>query len=149
MIAALERARAEGARLAVGGTIPPALAHGAWLAPALLIDVDPMSHIVQDETFGPIAVLQMARGLEDAIALANGVPQGLVMSVHTRDAGARARILEAAEAGIVQLARGTARRPPAAPFVGWKASGLGPAEHGSWDADFYARPQAIYEDGAC
>lgn len=33
---------------------------------------------------------------------------------------------------------------PAAPFVGWKASALGPPEHGRWERDFYARPQTVY-----
>jgi aldehyde dehydrogenase (NAD+) len=33
----------------------------------------------------------------------------------------------------------------AAPFGGWKRSGHGPPEHGRWDREFYARPQAIYD----
>ncbi len=122
------RGRAPGSS---GGRCRRGLAHGAWLAPALLADVDPTSRIAQEETFGPVAVLQVAHDLEDALALANGVPHGLVMSVHTRDAAARARILEAAQAGIVQLAPGPARRPPARAVLGWKASGLGPPEHGT------------------
>ena len=34
------------------------------------------------------------------------------------------------------------------PFSGWKASGVGPAEHGSGDPEFYTRPQAVYVDDA-
>jgi acyl-CoA reductase-like NAD-dependent aldehyde dehydrogenase len=30
------------------------------------------------------------------------------------------------------------------PFGGWKASGIGPPEHGSFDRDFYTRVQAVY-----
>ena len=40
-------------------------------------------------------------------------------------------------------------RPPFAaegPFIGWKASGYGPPEHGRWNRDFYTRAQAIYGD---
>lgn len=146
VMAAIERARAGGARLVAGGFVPPSLAHGAWLLPALLADVDPRSRLAQEETFGPVALLQVARDLDDALAIANGVPQGLVLAVHTRDAGARARVLEAAQAGIVQLAAGPLAVHPRAPFSGWKASGLGPPEHGVWDAAFYARTQAVYAD---
>ncbi len=149
VLATIERARADGARLAIGGTIPPGLTDGAWLAPALLIADERNSRIVQEETFGPVAVLQIANDLEDALALANGVPQGLLQSVHTRDAGARARALAAAEVGMVQLSSGPLAVHPRAPFSAWKASGLGPPEHGIWDAAFYTRTQAVYEDPAC
>jgi acyl-CoA reductase-like NAD-dependent aldehyde dehydrogenase/nicotinamidase-related amidase len=145
----IERARAAGARLVAGGGVPASLAHGAWLEPALLADADPRSRIAQEETFGPLALLQVADDLEDAIALANGVPQGLVLGVHTEDARARARILEAAQAGILQLGPGPLAVHPRAPFAGWKASGLGPPEHGAWDAWFYARIQARYQPASC
>ena len=68
--------------------------------------------------------------------------------MHTRDTDARARALAAAEAGIVQLASGPLAVHPRAPFSAWKASGLGPPEHGVWDAAFYTRTQAVYEDAA-
>jgi acyl-CoA reductase-like NAD-dependent aldehyde dehydrogenase len=149
VLAAIARARREGARLVAGGDVPRSLAHGAWLAPALLADVDPASAIAQEETFAPVAVLQAARDLDHALALANGVAHGLVASLHTRDPDARARVGAALEAGIVQLAPGPLRIHPRAPFVGWKASGLGPPEHGVWDAAFYTRTQAVYEPAPC
>jgi acyl-CoA reductase-like NAD-dependent aldehyde dehydrogenase/nicotinamidase-related amidase len=146
VVATIQRAVSEGARLLTGGCVPRDLAHGAWVAPALLAGIDPRSRIAQEETFGPVAVILPASDLEEALAIANGVPQGLVMSVHTRDAQARARVLEAAQAGIVQLASGPLAVHPRAPFSGWKASGLGPPEHGVWDAAFYTRTQAVYRD---
>lgn len=146
VIATTERAVSEGARLLTGGFVPRDLAHGAWMAPALLGGIDARSRIAQEETFGPVAVILPASDLEEALAIANGVPQGLVMSVHTRDEQARARVLEAAQAGIVQLASGALAVHPRAPFSGWKASGLGPPEHGVWDAAFYTRTQAVYTD---
>jgi acyl-CoA reductase-like NAD-dependent aldehyde dehydrogenase len=56
--------------------------------------------------------------------------------------------VEAAEAGMLNLAAGALQVNPDAPFAGWKASGIGPPEHGIWDREFYARPQAVYGDGA-
>jgi acyl-CoA reductase-like NAD-dependent aldehyde dehydrogenase/nicotinamidase-related amidase len=144
--ASIESAVSSGARLVIGGGVPRGLEHGAWLAPALLADVDRRSRIAREESFAPLAVLLRARDLDDALALANGVAHGLVMSVHTRDERARARLLEAAQAGILQLASGPLAVHPRAPFSGWKASGLGPPEHGVWDAAFYTRTQAVYSD---
>jgi acyl-CoA reductase-like NAD-dependent aldehyde dehydrogenase len=144
VIAAIDDAVAAGARLMCGGTVPQDHAHGAWLHPALLTDVDPRSRLAQEETFGPLAIILPARDLDDALAIANDVPQGLVLSVHTHDEGARARILESGQAGIVQLAPGPLAVHPMAPFSGWKGSGLGPPEHGTWDADFYSRARAVY-----
>lgn len=148
VLALLADARRSGARVVTGGVIPAGWEKGAWLAPTLVADVAPDAPLVQEETFAPVAVLQIARDVDHAIALANGVPQGLVQAVHTADPAARARVLAAAEVGILQAGPGPLAISPRAPFVGWKASGLGPPEHGTWDAWFYARVQARYGDGA-
>ena len=47
-------------------------------------------------------------------------------------------------AGNVQLDRSTTDADAEAPLGGWKASGLGPPEHGVGNAAFYLRPQAVY-----
>src|SRR5439155_24278593 len=95
---------------------------------------------------GPVVVVQPASDLDDAIADANGVAQGLVMAVCSRDPGVRARVRDAADVGIVQLGAGPVPVHPDAPFGGWKASGFGPPEHGEWDARFATRLQAVYGD---
>lgn len=147
VLALLAAARRAGARIVTGGCVPAGWEHGAWLAPTLVADVGPESPLVQEEAFAPVAVLQVARDVDHAIALANGVPQGLVQAVHTADPAVRARVLAAAEAGILQAGPGPLAIHPRAPFVGWKASGLGPPEHGTWDAWFYARVQVRYGGG--
>jgi acyl-CoA reductase-like NAD-dependent aldehyde dehydrogenase/nicotinamidase-related amidase len=142
--AALELARAEGGRLLCGGGPPSGLEGGAWFAPTVVAGLEPGAHLVCEETFGPVAVVQVAEDLDDALRLANAVEQGLVASVHTRDAARRARFLEAAEAGMLNLAPGALAVHPEAPFVGWKASAIGPPEHGVWDREFYTRRQVVY-----
>jgi acyl-CoA reductase-like NAD-dependent aldehyde dehydrogenase/nicotinamidase-related amidase len=144
--ATVARARDEGARVLRGGFAPPHLAHGAWYAPTLLAADDRDSAIVQEETFGPVAVVQVASDLDDAFAAANGVVQGLVMAVCTDEPDARQKVIEHAEVGIVQVGAGPLPVHPDAPFGGWKASGFGPPEHGEWDAAFATRPQAVYGD---
>jgi acyl-CoA reductase-like NAD-dependent aldehyde dehydrogenase len=142
----VRRARDDGARLVVGGDVPAGLEHGAWLAPTLLADVDPALSVSQDETFGPVAVVIPVTGVDEAIAVANGVEQGLVMAVCSEDDGTRQRVRQEAQVGIVQVGPGPLPVHADAPFGGWKASGMGPPEHGEWDAAFFSRPQAVYED---
>ncbi len=145
---ALDQALANGAELVYGGgDVPAALAPGCWMVPALVRGAAPDSAIVQEESFGPVAVILPFAGLDEAIALANGVPHGLVASVHTTRAAARERLAEALEVGVLQLTSGPLPVHPEAPFGGWKASGIGPPEHGTWDRQFYARPQALYGGG--
>jgi acyl-CoA reductase-like NAD-dependent aldehyde dehydrogenase len=91
-----------------------------------------------------VAVVQVAEDADDALRLANAVEQGLVANLCTQDPALRARFLDAAEAGILNLAPGALAVHPEAPFGGWKASGIGPPEHGIWDREFYARRQVVY-----
>lgn len=149
VLAEIERARSGGARLVTGGMVPPGLERGAWLAPTLLADVDPASRIAQEETFGPVAVITKVADLDEALGVANGVAQGLVLGLFTGDDRAVARVLEEASTGIVHVGAGPLSVHPDAPFGGWNASGIGPPEHGEWDAAFYTRPQAVYENTRC
>jgi alpha-ketoglutaric semialdehyde dehydrogenase len=139
------RAVVDGAVLLAGGHVPDGLAYGDWYAPTLLRVDDPESSVVQEETFGPVLVIQPATTVDEAIALANGVEQGLLMAVLTSDDDLRRRIIDAAVVGLVQTGPGIVPVHPDAPFGGWKASGVGPPEHGRWDADFLTRPQAVYQ----
>ncbi|MBN2573588.1 MAG: aldehyde dehydrogenase family protein, partial [Deltaproteobacteria bacterium] len=118
----------------------------AFHPPMVLARDDPSSEIVQEESFGPVLVVQGARDFEDALALCNGVRQGLVSALHSRSSKLRERFLEGAQAGILKLGSGTADADAEAPFGGWKASGVGPAEHGRWDRAFFTRPQAVYRE---
>lgn len=150
--ARLDAALADGARLIAQAMLPADADHvdladrwsGHWLPPSLLGDVDPDSPIVQQETFGPIAVILPADDLDQAIALANAVPQGLLAAVYSHDAAAKARCAEQFQAGILKLGPGALAIAAEAPFCGWKASAIGPPEHGRWDRDFYARAQTRY-----
>ena len=74
----------------------------------------------------------------------NGVRQGLVAALFSPSPEWRARFLDAAEAGILKLDEATADAGVDAPFGGWKASGIGPPEHGVGGREFYTRAQALY-----
>jgi acyl-CoA reductase-like NAD-dependent aldehyde dehydrogenase len=133
-----------GARLLCGGRIPSAWTMGCWFEPTLLDAPNPSLPIVQEETFGPVALLQVARNIEDALDRLNGVAQGLIASLYSQDRDAQRLFLKKAECGILKLNQPTVGVIPGAPFGGWKASGLGPPEHGVGDRECYTRWQSVY-----
>lgn len=150
--AVVERARRAGATVLTAPSHRAQAEHltaaGAYLAPHVVRCDDPAAEIVQEETFGPVAVVQSARSFDEALALANGVSQGLVAALFSDSARQRVRFLEEARAGIVKIGSATAGVGAETVFSGWKASGVGPAEHGSGDPEFYTRPQAVYVEDA-
>jgi acyl-CoA reductase-like NAD-dependent aldehyde dehydrogenase len=141
---AVAAAVAQRGHVLCGGQVPAGLGSGSFFLPTLVSGLDPRAPLVQEETFGPVAVVLPADDLEHAIRLANDVSQGLVASLSTRNGSARRRFEDAVEAGILKLVPGPLAVARDAPFGGWKASGVGPPEHGIWDREFYTRPQAVY-----
>ncbi len=115
-----------------------------WYPPTIVCCDEPAHELVQRETFGPVLVVQRAADWADAIALLNGVEQGLAAALFSRSPALAARFLEEADAGILKLNRSTADAEVDVPFGGWKSSGIGPPEHGDFDRDFYTRPQTVY-----
>jgi acyl-CoA reductase-like NAD-dependent aldehyde dehydrogenase len=137
---------ADGARLLTGGAAIAGLEHGCWVEPALIADAGLESAIVQQETFGPVAVIQVADNLDHALGLANAVSQGLLAGMVGGSVTERDHFMASIEAGIVNFGGGPFVPHPDAPFGGWKASGSGLPEHGRWDRDFYTRPKVVYQN---
>ena len=117
---------------------------GAFYPPTIIFCDDPKNEIVQEETFGPVLVIQVAQDWSHAIRLLNDVRQGLAAAVFTTSRDIIQRFLEEAEAGILKVNQSTAGAAVDAPFGGWKASGIGPPEHGRFDMEFFTRTQAVY-----
>jgi acyl-CoA reductase-like NAD-dependent aldehyde dehydrogenase/nicotinamidase-related amidase len=103
------------------------------------------SEIVQEETFGPVLVVQRASGFDHALELLNGVRQGLVAALFSDSPEWRERFLSEARAGVLKFNAGTSDADASSPLGGWKASGVGPAEHGPCDREFFCRVQTIYD----
>lgn len=123
---------------------------GIWYPPVIVLCDDSQVEIVQEETFGPVLVVQRAEGWEHALSLLNGVRQGLAAALFSRSEELRHDFLARARAGILKIGEATADAAADLPFGGWKASGIGPPEHGPGNRELYTRAQAIYrrEDGA-
>lgn len=133
-----------GCRLLCGGAIPESLQQGYWYLPTVIEAANPESAIVQDETFGPVLVVQLAKNFDEAIALCNNVKQGLAASIYTDNVELQQRFIASAQAGILRINPAEFTIHPDAPFLGWKGSGIGPPEHGLWDREFFSRAQVIY-----
>jgi acyl-CoA reductase-like NAD-dependent aldehyde dehydrogenase len=117
---------------------------GCWCPPTLVCCNDPAHEIVQEETFGPVLVVQSAQDWDQAIELCNGVRQGLAASVFTTSETIVERFLEHARAGMLKINQATSDAEVDVPFCAWKASGSGPPKHGMFTRDFYTRPQTVY-----
>jgi acyl-CoA reductase-like NAD-dependent aldehyde dehydrogenase len=119
----VERARADGARLLLGGEL---LEGPGWFYPATVVtDVPPHTPLANEETFGPVVSIATFSGDEDeAVALANRTRFGLGANVFTRDAERGLRIARRIRSGQVGVNRYLAAAPQA-PWVGARQSGLG------------------------
>jgi acyl-CoA reductase-like NAD-dependent aldehyde dehydrogenase len=144
MLNLVRQSRSAGAKVLCGGRIPERWKEGCWFEPTVVFSRTPDLSVVQQESFGPVTVLLAARDFDHALDLLNGVPQGLVASLYSEDCAFREQFLERAECGVLKLNQTTLGVSPDFPFGGWKASGMGPFEHGSGDREFYTRPQTVY-----
>lgn len=140
---ALERVISEGGKIIVNGGVLEGKGYesGCYVKPAIAEAKNDMA-IVQHETFAPILYLIKYKDLEEAIALQNGVPQGLssaIMTVNMREAEL---FLSAAgsDCGIANVNIGTSGAEIGGAFGGEKETGGG-RESGSdaWKA--YMRRQ--------
>lgn len=117
-----------------------------WYPPTIIPCEDPAAEIVQEETFGPVLVVQTARDWDQAIQLCNGVRQGLAAAVFTHSRDIADRFLDEAQTGILKVNRATADVAVDVPFCAWKSSGVGLPKHGAFSREFYTRPQTVYAD---
>lgn len=120
--ALVEGAVEEGATLLVGGE--PVEGAGSFYPPTVLADVPHAARILQEEIFGPVAVVATFDDEDEAVRLANTGELGLAAYVYTADLARGLRVSERLQAGMVGLNRGIVSEA-AAPFGGVRQSGLG------------------------
>jgi len=137
----IRRALDEGAHLAIGGGRPPGLERGWFVQPTVFTGVSDEMAIAREEVFAPVICVLSWSELDDVVRRANNSTLGLTAGVLTRDVGVAHLLAERLEAGFVTV-NGAGRRPPGAPFGGWKQSGLG-NENSPEELLSYTREKAI------
>ena len=110
-----------GGQLKTGGKSPDVI--GAFY-PATVLGVKNDNPILKQEIFGPVAPVVITTSDEEAISLANATEFGLIAYVYAADIKRAMKVAEALESGMVAINKGVIS-DPAAPFGGFKQSGLG------------------------
>jgi succinate-semialdehyde dehydrogenase / glutarate-semialdehyde dehydrogenase len=111
-----------GATLRTGGA--PIDRPGSFYAATVLTDVPPGSVILREEIFGPVLAVVPFDDEDEAVRIANDTEYGLVSYVYTENLARGQRMIERLETGMMGLNVGVVSNA-AAPFGGWKLSGLG------------------------
>ena len=117
-----------GARVAAGGERGGGShAGGFFFRPTVLTDVPLEARVMNEEPFGPIALMRPFKTFDDAIEQANRLPFGLAAYCFTEN-GRRALLLgDAIESGMIGI-NTTVVAGADSPFGGVKDSGLGREE---------------------
>jgi alpha-ketoglutaric semialdehyde dehydrogenase len=146
MLASVERAKAAGASVIVGGhrLTGPGYDGGYFVAPTLIEHAGANDEISRSELFGPITILYRVRGFEEAIAIANDSPFGLTASIHTRNIDRAMTFLNRIQCGVAVVNGGTYGSEPHLPFGGLRQSGNGWREAGTQALDVYSDLKTIY-----
>lgn len=111
-----------GATVTTGGS--PIDGPGTFFEPTVVSDVQPGSDILREEIFGPVLAIIPFDDEDDAVRLANDTEYGLVSYVFTESLARGQRMIDKLETGMMGLNVGVVSNA-AAPFGGWKQSGLG------------------------
>src|SRR5262249_29835891 len=109
MLAAIDKAKKEGARVLTGGERLTDAAHakGSYLAPTVMENACPEADFSRHELFGPIACLYRVAGYDEAVALANDSPYGLTACIHTRSVDRGIDFAHKIRSGVAVINAGT------------------------------------------
>jgi aldehyde dehydrogenase (NAD+) len=137
--AAVQAARNEGGEVLAGGQRMDRA--GSFVEPTI-IRAENHWDIVQTETFAPILYIIPFRDLDEAMAMHNGVAQGLSSAIFTNDVRSAERFLSAtgSDCGIANVNIGTSGAEIGGAFGGEKETGGG-RESGSDAWKVYMRRQ--------
>ncbi|MEH6589479.1 MAG: aldehyde dehydrogenase family protein [Halioglobus sp.] len=124
VLAYIERGKAEGARLLLGGGIPAGLKRGFYIEPTVFVDVSNDMTIAREEIFGPVLVVIPHDGDDDAVRIANDSEYGLSGSVWSATEDRALAVARRIRTGTINVNGGNFYAADA-PFGGYKNSGIG------------------------
>lgn len=133
----IERAKAEGARMLVGGPVV-----GRVVPPHLFVDVLPTHTLPHEEIFGPVLPVIKFNSDAEALAMANDTEYGLASAVFSRDILRAQRFALGLDAGMTHINDQTVQTDIYGPFGGEKNSGQGHF-NGEWIIEEFTRPHWV------
>jgi acyl-CoA reductase-like NAD-dependent aldehyde dehydrogenase len=138
----IESGREQGAELVAGGDAALTDSGGYFVAPTLFSSESDDLRIAREEIFGPVLVASPYESLEEVAQRANAGDYGLAAGLWTTSLSSAHRMAAMLRAGSVYVnCWGLA--DPAAPFGGFKASGIG-REHGHDGLDAYLESKTVW-----
>lgn len=132
-------ARAKGARVVAGGD--PVGNVGNFHAPTVVADVHAGMLAMNDEPFGPLALVARMPSIDDALAEANRMPVGLASFAFSTNAHTLAKITRTVRAGMLGINHFSLGLPET-PFGGVLDSGFG-SEGGIEGLEAYTSPMQV------
>lgn len=139
----IEQAKADGARVATGGTRILEETGGYYTGITVLDDVTPQMSVAREEIFGPVVSVLAFDDEEEALRIANDTPYGLAATVWSKDIDVALRAARAVRAGTVGV-NGYSEGSIGTPFGGYKTSGFGGRDKGLEALEQYTELKTIW-----
>lgn len=141
VLAYIDTARAEGARLITGGA-RAGLNDGCHVQPTVFADVTDTMTLAREEVFGPVMAVLDFDTEDEVLARANATDFGLAAGVFTRDMARAHRMVAGLQAGTCWI-NAYNLTPVEAPFGGSKMSGVG-RENSKAAIEHYTQVKSVY-----
>jgi succinate-semialdehyde dehydrogenase / glutarate-semialdehyde dehydrogenase len=118
---------------------------GNFFEPTVITELSNDAKVMNDEPFGPMAIVNPFNTFEDAVKEANRLPFGLAAYAWTKSAKTANAIAAAVETGMITINH-LGLAIPEVPFGGVKDSGYG-SEGGTEAIEAYLNPKFISQAG--
>ena len=142
----VEIGKKEGAKLLYGGKRISVNGKGFFYSPTIFTNAKSMMRICQEEIFGPVLAIMSARGIDEAIEIANDVDYGLSSAIYTENMKYAFEAINKIQTGLTYVNSSTIGSEVHLPFGGMKGTGNGTREGGIEGINEFSETKTVYID---